>query len=45
MALHAFHVGPTRLREILTEKKKPQKYYLNLVLNEYDRTKSVLPPP
>jgi soluble lytic murein transglycosylase len=45
MALHAYHVGPTRLREIITEKKKPERRYLNLVLNEYDRNKSVLPPP
>lgn len=45
MALHAYHVGPTRLRAIVTEKKKPAKRYLNLVLDEYDRSKSVLPPP
>lgn len=45
MALHAYHVGPTRLRAIVTEKKKPAKRYLNLVLDEYDRGKSVLPPP
>jgi soluble lytic murein transglycosylase len=45
MALHAYHVGPTRLREIVAEKKKPEKRYLNLVLNEYDRNKSILPPP
>jgi soluble lytic murein transglycosylase len=45
MALHAYHVGPTRLRAIVTDKKKPQKRFLNLVLDEYDRNKSVLPPP
>lgn len=45
MALHAYHVGPTRLKEILTEKKRPQKRYLNLVLDEYDRNISILPPP
>lgn len=45
MALHAYHVGPTRLREIVTEHKKPEKRFLNLVLEEYDRNKSVLPPP
>jgi len=45
MALHAYHVGPTRLKEIVAEKKKPEKRYLNLVLNEYDRNKSILPPP
>jgi soluble lytic murein transglycosylase len=45
MALHAYHVGSTRLKEILTEKKKPEKLYLNLVLDEYDRNVSLLPPP
>jgi soluble lytic murein transglycosylase len=45
MALHAYHVGPTRLREILTKKKIPQKRYLNLVLDEYDRNVSLLPAP
>lgn len=45
MALHAYHVGPTRLKEIVADKKKPEKRYLNLVLNEYDKNKSVLPPP
>jgi soluble lytic murein transglycosylase len=45
MALHAYHVGPTRLRGILYEKKIPQKRYLNLVLNEYDRNLSLLPAP
>ena len=45
MALHAYHVGPTRLREILTKKKTPQKHYLNLVLDEYDRNSSFLPAP
>ncbi|OPX98854.1 MAG: lytic murein transglycosylase [Syntrophorhabdus sp. PtaB.Bin006] len=45
MALHAYHVGPTRLRAILTEKRKPQKRYLNLVLDEYERNRTTLPPP
>lgn len=45
LALHAYHVGPTKLKEIVADKKKPQKRYLNLVLDEYDRNKSVLPPP
>jgi soluble lytic murein transglycosylase len=45
MALHAYHVGPTKLKEIVAGKKKPEKRYLNLVLNEYDRNKSILPPP
>ena len=45
MALHAYHVGPTRLREILSEEKIPQKRYLNLVLDEYDRNITILPAP
>lgn len=45
MALHAYHVGPTRLREILIEEKKPQKRYVNLVLDEYDRNVSRFPAP
>ena len=43
MALHAYHVGPTRLREIITARKTPAKRYLNLVLDEYDRNVSLLP--
>ncbi len=45
LALHAYHVGPTRLREILSEKHKPNKYFLNLVLKEYERNMSLLPAP
>jgi soluble lytic murein transglycosylase len=45
MALHAYHVGPTRLREILTKNEIPRNHYLNLVLDEYDRNISLLPPP
>jgi len=45
MALHAYHVGPTRLREILFEEKKPQKHYVNLVLDEYDKNVSRFPAP
>ncbi len=45
MALHAHHVGPTRLKKILAEKKRPQKRYLNLVLDEYDRNIDLLPEP
>ena len=45
MALHAYHVGPTRLKKILAEKKRPQKRYLNLVLDEYDRNIDLLPEP
>jgi soluble lytic murein transglycosylase len=45
LALHAYNIGPTRLRAIVTAKKIPEKRFLNLVLDEYDRNKSILPPP
>ena len=45
MALHAYHVGPTKLREIHAKEKTPRKHYLNLVLDEYNRNISLLPPP
>ena len=45
LALHAYHVGPTRLKEILSEKMKPSRHFLNLVLKEYKRNVSILPDP
>jgi soluble lytic murein transglycosylase len=45
MALHAYHVGPTKLREIHAKEKTPRKHYLNLVLDEYNRNISLLPAP
>jgi soluble lytic murein transglycosylase len=45
MALHAYNIGPTRLREIGADKRKPGKRFTNLVLDEYNRNKSVLPTP
>jgi hypothetical protein len=33
------------LRAVVTAKKIPEKRFLNLVLDEYDRNKSILPPP
>jgi soluble lytic murein transglycosylase len=45
MALHAYHVGPTKLRAILTGKSTPKKRFLNLVLDEYHRNSWLLPPP
>jgi soluble lytic murein transglycosylase len=45
MALHAYHVGPAKLKEIISKKKIPKNVYLNLVLDEYDRNVSLLPAP
>jgi soluble lytic murein transglycosylase len=44
LALHAYHVGPTRMRAMVAGKKIPEKRFLNLVLDEYDRNRSILPP-
>ena len=45
MALHAYHVGPQRLKEILSAKHKLDKHFLNLVLTEYKRNIDLLPDP
>jgi soluble lytic murein transglycosylase len=45
LALHAYHVGPTRLKELLSEKNILNKRFLNLVLREYRRNTSLLPDP
>ena len=45
LALHAYHVGPTRLKEILSEQHKPDRRFLNLVLKEYRRNTASLPEP
>ena len=45
LALHAYHVGPTRLREILLSKHRLNKCFLNLVLAEYEKNTSTLPAP
>jgi soluble lytic murein transglycosylase len=45
LALHAYHIGPTRLRAILSEKHTPDARFLNLVLSEYKRNTSLLPDP
>ena len=45
MALHAYNMGPTRLKEILTEKNKPDKTFSNRVLKEYRKNTTILPDP
>lgn len=45
MALHAYHVGPTRLKTILSENRKPDRSFINSVLAEYKRNKTLLPEP
>ena len=45
MALDAYHVGPTRLKEILTKNRKPDDCFINAVLGEYRRVKTLLPDP
>jgi soluble lytic murein transglycosylase len=45
LALHAYHVGPTRLKEMLSADTKLNKGFLRLVLKEYEKNKATLPSP
>jgi len=45
MAIHAYHVGPTKLRQMLAKSKAPKEHYVNLVLGEYKKNTSFLPAP
>jgi soluble lytic murein transglycosylase len=45
MALHAYNMGPTRLREILSEKNKPNRTFSTHVLSEYAKNRILLPDP
>lgn len=45
MALHAYNMGPTRLKGILSGKSKPKKGFSILVLSEYSKNKILLPDP
>ena len=45
MALHAYNIGPTRLKEIMSENNRPNKTFSNLVLMEYGKNKILLPDP
>ncbi len=45
MAIHAYHVGPTKLRGILAKNQAPKQHYLKLVLDEYEKNTSLLPAP
>ena len=45
MALHAYNIGPTRLREILSENSKPKKTFSTHVLTEFAKNKILLPDP
>lgn len=44
-ALHAYNVGPTRLKERAAEKNRTPRGFSKLVLTEYKRNISVLPEP
>ncbi len=44
LALHAYNMGPTRLKKMLSENVRPNKNFSNLVLKEYKRITSILPP-
>jgi soluble lytic murein transglycosylase len=45
MALNAYNMGPTRLREIMLEKSKPKKTFSTQVLKEYAKNRILLPDP
>jgi soluble lytic murein transglycosylase len=45
MALHAYNIGPTRLRAILSENSKPNKTFSTHVLREYSKNLILLPDP
>jgi soluble lytic murein transglycosylase len=45
MALHAYNMGPTRLKEIMPEKGKQEKGFSKLVLREYRKNMILLPNP
>jgi soluble lytic murein transglycosylase len=44
-ALHAYNIGPTRLRAVSGEKNKSPRGFSKIVLQEYHRNRSVLPEP
>ncbi|MBP8625696.1 MAG: lytic transglycosylase domain-containing protein [Syntrophorhabdaceae bacterium] len=43
LALHAYNMGPTKLKKILTENTSYSKKFSNLVIKEYKRISSILP--
>jgi soluble lytic murein transglycosylase len=45
MALHAYNMGPTRLRAILSENSKPNMTFSTNVLREYSKNRILLPDP
>ncbi|MCX5812604.1 MAG: lytic transglycosylase domain-containing protein [Proteobacteria bacterium] len=45
MALLAYNIGPTRLKQIVSGKGKPNKGFSKLVLREYKKNMILLPDP
>jgi soluble lytic murein transglycosylase len=45
MALLAYNIGPTKLKQIVSEKGKPNKGFSKLVLREYNKNMILLPDP
>lgn len=45
LALHAYNMGPTRLRKIMSEKSKQEKGFSKLVLRQYRKNVILLPDP
>jgi len=45
LALHAYNMGPTRLREIMSERTRQERGFSKLVLREYRKNITLLPDP
>ncbi len=45
LALHAYNMGPTKFKKVLSENTRYNKKFSKLVLKEYDRISSILPSP
>lgn len=45
MALHAYHVGPTKLRQLLSKKVKLNERFIRLVSAEYSKIVASMPGP
>jgi len=45
LALHAYNMGPTRLREIMSERTRQERGFSKLVLREYRKNVTILPDP
>ncbi|MCX8022982.1 MAG: lytic transglycosylase domain-containing protein [Syntrophorhabdaceae bacterium] len=45
LVLSAYNIGSTRLKEIISQKKRPKEVFYRNVLLEYGKNRSILPDP